>query len=249
MEYHILNGDSLADHLKQSGIRGEFLVCRECLIDGPLQGDNLPDFFTTRANYISGTYQEISGNYLKKVVPEFEKIMSIPAHSKICLWFENDLFCQANMWFVLSLLFKKHLNNKIFRIFPTIDSPSDLWKGFGSSTAEMFDQSYSNKVSFESTDLALGNELWNAYKKNDFNMLIKLSMHESLCFQHLEQVCQAHIDRFPSSGPGRPEKTIKEIYEAGTKNFNNLFSEFSSREGIYGFGDLQVKLMFDSLKT
>lgn len=249
MNYHILNGDSLAAQLNHSEINGEFIVCREALIDGPLLGDTLPTFFTKRARYISDTYNAPAETYFRNVVSEFEKILRMPDNSEICLWFENDLFCQANMWFVLSLLYSKAPQSQLFRIFPAINQPSDLWKGFGNSDAKMFEQSYKNKIPFALSDIELGNDLWNAYHINDLSRLRELSKKESSCFQYLEQVCQAHIDRFPAEGEtGRPEKTVKAIYESGTKDFNELFAEFSIREGIYGFGDLQVKLICDRLE-
>jgi hypothetical protein len=34
----------------------------------------------------------------------------------------------------------------------------------------------------------------------------------------------------------------------GITDFNILFSQFSEREGIYGFGDLQVRELLDSIK-
>lgn len=248
MNYHILNGDSLAAQLKHSEINGKIIVCREALIDGPLSGGTLSAFFTKRSNYISDTYNPPAENYFRKVASEFESILRIPDNSEICLWFENDLFCQANMWFVLSLLFNNPSKSKVFRIFPIVNQPSDLWKGFGNSDAKMFGQSYKDKVPFTLLDIELGNDLWNAYKINDLSRLSELSKNEPSCFQYLEPVCQAHIDRFPAQGKiGRPEKTVKEIYESGTKDFNELFAEFSSREGIYGFGDLQVKLIYDRL--
>lgn len=37
------------------------------------------------------------------------------------------------------------------------------------------------------------------------------------------------------------------IDELGTEEFTLVFREFCKREGIYGFGDLQVKRLYDEL--
>lgn len=239
--YHILNGDSLAKIFAQTTIRGNRIVCRECLIDGPLSGDNLLQFWAARASYISSTYNFTDENYMRDVAAEFEKIINLPDESEICLWFENDLFCQANMWFILSLIASSSKQYNVFRVYPVINNIYDNWKGFGISTADLLEQSYRNKVLFTQSDLKLGNDIWSAYKAGNFNKLHELSRTKSVCFQYLEEVCVAHIDRFPSDGTlGRPEKLVSQLLQS-THNFNELFAEFSEIEGIYGFGDLQVK--------
>jgi hypothetical protein len=78
-------------------------------------------------------YKVSTEDYLNKTVTEFEKLNHLPDHSEVCLWFENDLFCQANMWFVISILANQP-TLKIFRIFPVIENKADLWKGFGVAT-------------------------------------------------------------------------------------------------------------------
>jgi hypothetical protein len=39
-----------------------------------------------------------------------------------------------------------------------------------------------------------------------------------------------------------------ELLAMGITDFDTLFSQFSKREGIYGFGDLQVRELLDSIK-
>lgn len=243
--YHILNGDCLADQLKQTNIKQGYIICRECLIDGNLQADNLSEFWAIRAKFIADTYNASTEDYFNRTVKEFEKLKNLPDNSEVCLWFENDLFCQTNMWFIISLL-KNQPTIKLYRIFPTVKNGADTWKGFGIANAEMLEQSYTSKVLFKPQDIELGNDLWTAYKNSDFNRLQKLSKNQSDCFQYLEEVCQAQIDRFPTDNTlGRPDKTVKEIIETRSKKFKDVFSEFSNREGIYGFGDTQLKNIYD----
>ncbi len=246
--YHILNGDNLAFQLKETKINLNHIVCRECLIDGPVSASNISDFWKIRSRYISKTYNDSEEEY-NSTIQEFERIIAIPDNSEVCLWFENDLFCQANMWFVIWLLSTK-TGIKVYRVFPVIRNPVDTWKGFGISTSKMLEEAYTSKVLFTNDDMQLGANLWTAYSTNNFQKLLALSKTPSDCFQHLKEVCQAQIDRFPKSDPlGRPEQLVKELIEKGPTDFEHLFSEFSTREGIYGFGDLQVKFMYDKLVT
>ena len=249
MNYHVLNGDCLAVQLKQTKIHGEIIICAECLIDGDVSGDTLSQFWESRVRFITDSYSASTDEYYTKVVSEFEKIIHLPETAEVCLWFENDLFCQANMWFVLSLLNKRPLA-AVYRVYPVIDDPADLWKGFGASDSQLLEKAFKSKVQFTADELTLGADLWKAYKLGDFETLKELSRQSTMAFQQLEEVVQAHIDRFPGDNQlGRPEKAIKQLLEHKSQDFNVVFSEFSKNHGIYGFGDTQVKQMYDKLMS
>src|SRR5688572_17147993 len=109
MIYNILNGDSLAYSFPEAKIEGEIIVAREALVDGDLSGDNLNDFWRSRANYHGSTEDE----YHNRVVSEFEKIIDTPGNSEFNLWFEYDLFCQVNMWFVISIINSLSIEKKV----------------------------------------------------------------------------------------------------------------------------------------
>lgn len=248
MTYHILNGDGLAYQIQHTSLQGEFIICRECLIEGNLAGDSFEELMHNRANYISEGFGDTVDHYFQSVVPEFEKIIQISGPAEICLWFEDDLFCQTNMWFVLSLLASKP-GLTIFRIFPIALEEEDHWRGFGLSDSRRLEQAYDRKIVFTETALLLGQNLWHAYQSQDFETLTRLSSTPSDCFRFLEEVCQAHIDRFPTDGKiSRPVNTVSEILQSGITEFGPLFREFSKREGIYGLGDAQVKRYYDLLR-
>ena len=244
--YHILNGDCLAVQLSQTGINQDYIICRESLIEGDLKSNNANEFWSIRAKFIEDTYNVSTEEYFTKTVKEFEKITRLPDNSEVCLWFENDLFCQTNMWFIIYLISEKNTTLKLYRVFPTIEINDDLWKGFGIADAEMLKQAYFNKVNFKPKDIELGKKLWTAYKNEDFLRLKELSKKQSDCFKYLEEVCMAHLDRFPLDKTlARPDKIIKEIIETQSIEFQDVFIEFSKREGIYGFSDLQIKNIYD----
>ena len=112
MVYNILNGDSLAYSFPDTNIEGDIIVVREGLIDGDLSGDNLRDFWQSRTRYMRVTETE----YNNSIVKEFEKIMNAPDNSEFNLWFEYDLFCQVNMWFVISIINSLSIKKKVFAI-------------------------------------------------------------------------------------------------------------------------------------
>lgn len=246
MTYNILNGDSLAYSFPYANIEGAIVVVREGLIDGDLSGNSLPDFWKSRAKYIGVTETE----YHSKVVTEFEKIISAPDGSEFNLWFEYDLFCQVNMWFVMSIIRSLPIEKKVFAVYTSyLDKTSQqFWNGFGPANSDELKVCYANRISLSEADMDLGQDLWKAYKNGDLDELTDLSKNQSTSFPYLQEVVNAHVDRFPKDGSeGRPEKVIEDITKNISTDFYKVFEEFWNRESIYGFGDTQLKSLYDKV--
>ncbi len=242
MVFHILNGDALVDKFPGEALEGELIVFRECLVEGPLDGETLAHFWQTRAQFIGETYDESPSKYAAKVVAEVEKIRRIPGGAEVNLWFEHDLFCQVNTWFVLALLEEREDNLLVNRVMPQPYEGADIWRGFGPADGERLVAAYWNRVPLTRTDLALGNDLWEAYRWHDLERLEVLASRETKSFPYLQEVVQAHIERYPTAGrKPRPIAVLANIVSAGTTDFPAIYQEFFRREGIYGFGDSQVR--------
>ncbi|WP_207431494.1 hypothetical protein [Sabulibacter ruber] len=245
MVYHVLNGDALLDRFSATGLNGEAVIMRECLIEGDVTGDTLPEFYRTRAAYLQATYPTVQESYYTKVVPQLEKLTSAPADAEFNLWFGYDLFCQVNLWFILSLLHKQS-HKEVFVVYPTYLSGTDVWQDFGLASAQDLLNCFQDRVKLNQEDLALGKDLWEAYKNGDPSRLEELSKRQSACFPYLREVCAAHLERFPGNGEkGRPEKAIEEIVQSAGPEFAAAFDAFSRKEGIYGFGDAQLRQIYD----
>jgi hypothetical protein len=236
MKVHVLPGDALTEEFKKTNIDGEILVCRECLVEGEVKSDNLEDFWHVRAGFIGKSYgAEEKDRYYQGVAAEFEKLQRLAApETEINLWFENELFCQVNFWFCLYLL--RESRSKIFRVAPTFGEVNDVWKGFGGFEVEDLRENFGNRIEMSQADILLGARLWTAYQNADLGTLEKLSRTESPCFPHLAEVCRAEIEK-----NARPKAVLREILTAGKTDFADIFSEFSARAKVYGFGDSQVQ--------
>jgi hypothetical protein len=245
MKVHILPGDALASQFKSIGLNGEIIVCRECLIEGDVTGNALCEFFDQRAEFISDAYGEDRQYYFEKVVAEFEKIKLLSKNDEINLWFEYDLFCQVNMWFIISLLNKYDLKD-VYRVYPAVLKEEERWKGFGRLSNEQLNECFSCREKFGKDDLFLGEKLWNAYRNHNLNELLQLSEMKSSCFPLLPEVCRAEIDRKQKS---RPQEILKQITVSGVSDFHKIFTKFWETEGVYGFGDLQVKKMLEQIQS
>jgi hypothetical protein len=244
--YHILNGDSLAYSFPDAKIEGDIIVVREALIDGDLSGNDLREFWRSRARYLGLTETE----YRDKVASEFEKITNAPDDSEFNLWFEYDLFCQVNMWFVISIINNLPVRKKVYAVYTSYLNRTDkqFWNGFGPADSSQLQACFGHRILLSDAELQLGKALWTAYKDNKFEELIRLSQNQSSAFPYLQEIVKAHIERFPKDGTtGRPEKVIEDITKNISTDFHEVFKEFWNRESIYGFGDTQLKHLYDKV--
>jgi hypothetical protein len=143
---------------------------------------------------------------------------------------------------------------RILRVPETGDSEGEgrsskhFWNGFGPASSSQLQVCFADKILLTDADLQLGQELWTAYKDNNFEELIRLAKNQSLFFPYLQEVVEAHIDRFPKDGTnGRPERVIEDIIKNISTDFHQVFKEFWNRESIYGFGDTQLKSLYDKV--
>lgn len=246
-QFHILNGDALRERLPKS-IDGEIIVARECLVDGEVKGDNLEELFATRAKFISQNYEGFSEqDYFNATVPEFRKMQEIPKGAEINLWFEDDLFCQVNFWFVVHLLHHAQKPENIFLIRPKAHSPYS----FGHLDEQELVSCYENKLQL--TNLETLSQLWTFYQTQNTAQLLQTAQKLQPKYPFLLPAIEAHIDQLPNPEKGtlgRPKETLLQIIEElQTEKFGLIFKEFLKREGIYGFGDLQVKRLLEGIKN
>jgi hypothetical protein len=243
--FHILNGDALLDNFPSELLTGEIIIARECLVDGPVTGESLEDFWETRASFIQEVYGEEKESYFEEVVTEFDKIKAIPAESEVNFWFEDDLFCQVNLWFCVSLLMPVAHAIKVYVIKPPLIGNEPDWRGFGIMDRHTLAEAYLNRQELSLTEISLLSNLWDAYKNDNREKLTQLALLKSENFPFLNQVIQAQLDRKDN----RPENALKNIMkEKETTDFKTLFQEFAKREGIYGFGDWQVEGLLEKIK-
>jgi hypothetical protein len=245
MVYHVLNGDSLAYSFPDTKIEGNVVVVREGLIDGDLSGDNLHDFWHSRAKYLGLPDAE----YINNVVKEFEKIMDASDSSEFNLWFEYDLFCQVNMWFTISIINSLPIKKKVYAVYTSYLERTDkqFWGGFGPANSSELAICFADRILLNDIDLQLAEDLWTAYKSGNLDELTRLATKQSSTFPYLQEVVKAHVDRFPKEGKGRPEKVIEDITKNISTDFDKVLAEFWNKESIYGFGDTQVKYLYDKV--
>lgn len=245
--YHVLNGDALAERFPLPGVAGELIVARECLVEGDVGGKDLEEIFATRARFIAQEDGVDELEYFNGVATEFRSLLDIPDDADVALWFEDDLFCQVNFWFVCHVLQLRGLEG--LRV--SLVRPSEEHRyGFGRMGEEALVAAFHGRADIAEHVAGLAG-LWEAYQSGDLEALRARSRPLAASLPFLDEAVEAHIDRFPADGgPGRPERTLLAIMEeTGDPGFVPVVVEFWRREPVYGFGDTHVKRMYDRLKS
>ena len=239
---HILNGDALEDQFPKD-LPGEILVFKECLIEGPKKVVEFETFFASRAAYLSDTYDpKIKESYSRELSIPLMKVVTGLKPSEVVLWFEEDLFCQANFWFMCHFLEGSGYRGKVSWAKPS----GVAIYNFGLLSKEALTAVFEDRLPVNIAKIAL---LWQAYSVNDSDELIRLVEGIAGLSQYIIPAAIAYRDMNTSTiEKSRPYLSLLAITKTlKTTHFGKVFMVFCKKEAVYGFGDLQVKRIFDQV--
>jgi len=240
MTVHILTGDSLKQQLVP-WLDGELIVARDVV------GETLEELFENRATFIAQYPGLNKQDYYDKAVSEFKKIIHLPKKSEVYCWFEDDLFCQVNFWFVLHVL-----NSFVEGIDLYLVRPN---KGneycFASMNEKELRLACAAPLKISPAMSRSVAKLWPLYQQKNYDLMCRVAKELNEYLPFLLPAVEAQVGRqADKQGLGYPERVLLGMMkEHPNDNFNEIFRRFSQQQAIYGFGDMQVKTMYDRLKT
>lgn len=242
--YHLLNGDALKELFPQ-GLTGKILIFRECLVDGPVGAKKDTAFFNDRIEFLSQHYgAKGKSEYNNLFLSQMKALDQIPHSAPLYLWFEEDLFCQVNLWYSLNRLVKNHKIEKLFLVRPPHFTPYS----FGGLSAGELYNCFEKATPIKK--LEVWSNLWDAYQKNNLLEMERLGALLQSQYPFVMTAIKAHKDRMPYQGSlGRPMERLKAIHAGmDSPNFEEIYRAFCKTEAHYGFGDLTVKRLWKELQ-
>lgn len=245
---HILNGDSALTPFLKSGIAGKTVVWRDMLCEGPCTFQLDPNHWEIRTQYFKDYYQVDPSEFKRKTIDEWEKINST-AWEEITLWFEYDLFCQINMIALISHI-SQNFNTIISLVCVGELDGYDHLVGLGELDYSMYPDLYENKTVLSQNDIEYAAQTWKAYCDGDYTLLEGLRNDSHNTFSYLPQAIDAHFRRFPTKDVGftEIESEILSMIRQKPMTKNQIIGHLLKQNWVYGFGDLQYKSIFDSLR-
>ena len=105
------------------------------------------------------------------------------------------------------------------------------------------------RITLNTDDVNSLAKLWTYYQKNDVKSMLEIGQSLKKKMSFVLDAIYAYEASFPKPDyEGRPIESLKSIIsELGTIRFGPVFKEFCQREAIYGYGDLQVKRLYDQI--
>ncbi|GGD58655.1 sigma-70 family RNA polymerase sigma factor [Paenibacillus nasutitermitis] len=240
---HIVNGDSVAEKLRQGIVQGDILVWREVYPHGPIFVD--PSEWSNRS--IRAQYLEqslgiprsvfIQGSEMQdKALAEFHK------YDEIVLWFEHDLFDQTILCYLLHWFSGQSLGKTKLNLLSIGDYPGiELFRGLGQLSLEQMGTLPGTWKSIGTAELELGSALWLAYSSQNPQQLQQLLTEDTSVLPYAQDAFQCHLSCFPSTsnGLGIVEQSTMELICSGVYSPLQLFERVGNKLHTLGMGDLQ----------
>jgi hypothetical protein len=229
----MLNGDATAAVFPEA-LPGERAVWRDILMEGP--ADAGPD---TRAAWLAPRLGVTPDAYAQCSREGVATLARAKTHDEVVLWFERDLFCTTNLWFVLSRLDAA----RVSLVFPALNAD---FRGLGALEPSSFPDLFERRERLGVDAIADARALWRAYAARD---PARLARHEPM-LPFARAAIHLHCGRFPSTDHGLDElehETLATLDDA--TEFGALFRRVTGVGPLneLGLGDVQFAAMLSDL--
>ena len=250
-QLHIINGDDLADSIKNLDLPGEKIVWREMLCEGPttflLDSEK---FLTLRTGYLNKTYQISIEDYNKLFIEELNKLTVINGYDEVVLWFEFDLFSHINMLAAVSHLVENKKQEPVHLVCSKKLEGEKEFSPLSQLPAKYLMNHYEQRIPLNKDDLQTASLIWQLYNGNKPDKL-KMQITRRSNFEYLSSCIRAHIERFPNSKTGLnsiERNVLRLIKKYNITSKNQLLGYILEYQGYFGFGEPQVKRLMEKLK-
>ena len=246
--FHITNGNSLTNYLKELNIEGDFLTWQEMLCEGPTEIKVDTKSFINKRKEFLNTYYDIEFNE-EEYLSEIQKLNNLDDYKEIILWFEYDLFCHINLIAVISLLQQNHVKLPLFLVCSGRVQGEKNLKGLTELSSGQLFYHYNNKQLLTPEDIDLAISVWKTYCGSDHNLLKNYIVQKS-SFKYLTNCLKAHLERFPNLKSGLDileENILTIIKDKDIKSRNHLLGYALNYQGYYGYGDIQISRIIEML--
>ena len=143
------------------------------------------------------------------------------------LWFEQDLFCTVNLWYLLACL--SHVPVPLALVYPSLDDV----RGLGAAA------------------VARGQQVWRAYASATPAASHAEARADDGALPFVATALQRHLARLPAvtTGLSEIEEAALDELQAGALSFPGLFGAVTAREPVrrHGMGDLQLAAIVRAL--
>lgn len=231
---HVVNGDATAARLAPAALPGELLVWRDILVEGPADvGASIDALAERRAPWLARRFGIPADEYVANGRMQRAGLVRAVAEDEIVLWFEQDLFCAANLGYVAAWVERARPRARVSLVFPA--------DPLGAAAPAALTALFAARRALSPSDVARAASWWHAYAASVPPPHVTAGDGD-LAF--LDRAWRLHLARFPSvaTGLGVVETAALAAAGDGVRTFGDVFRATSAdpRMRAHGLSDVQL---------
>ncbi len=236
--FHITNGDSAANLLRQAGLDGAVLPWRDVLHEGPVPAElSVAELAELRSRFIASRgWAELEATRRDFATRDAE-LDRVGASDRVVLWFEQDLYDQLQLIQILDRLADRPVDS--LEMIVIGDHPAvESFHGLGQLDPNHLRDLFPQRQPMSSEQLDLARDAWRTFRSPSPQALADLAKGTpELPF--LAPALRRHLEQFPSvaNGLGRTEHQALAALASGPRRAAELFLDQQEREEAPFLGD------------
>src|SRR2546425_2526196 len=243
---HLVGGESALGTLKETSVPGEKFSIDDILMEGPvLDGLRSESSWNARADYLDRYFSIPKFAYLSGNAERNRVLHESLLHEEIVLWFEFDLFCQANLLYFLDWYASRDLGQtRLTLICPETVPGRARFRGLGELRTDELESLFPERSEITADQKRLAQLAWQAYGSNDPRAIEAFLQSSASALPLLAPALRAHLERFPSIANGLGilgQKTL-EILVQQPADFHEVFRRLLPCEKSFDTESVTVSL-------
>ncbi len=238
---HVRCGSDIFATLAQTGLRGRMVEWIDPVCDGPTpRTENVDQWYDVRARYIAEAYGLDYVEVRLQLVRQDGALVPRDDEHAVVLWFEHDLFDQAILVRILTLV--RGTSRPIF----LIDSGEHLGPMDASGLARLYPGRTIGDAEFD-----LAERAWAAYTSPDPHDIERPLRAGTPGLPFLASALLRQMAELPSvhNGLGMTQQLTLEAVNAGARTPREIFQAYMSREDAAWLGDAQFWSRLSALQS
>jgi Domain of unknown function (DUF1835) len=248
---HLVAGESALGTLRETSVPGDKFSIDDILMEGPIvDGLRSRSSWEYRAEFLQRDFSIEKSWYLAGR-DECDRILDESLqHDEIVLWFEFDLFCQANLLYYLNWYASRDLGKaRLSLICPEAFPGRPRFRGLGELHAEESESLFPTRAEVTADQKRIAQLAWQSYANDDPRAIEKFLQSDSSVLPRVAPAFRAHLERFPSTtnGLGSLGQKTLEILNEQPVPFPRLFVRVSNTPEVFrhGMGDMSFQAYLD----
>lgn len=250
---HVINGDGTAYPFQHSKIEGDRIVWRGALCEGlSPSARSLEAFRSERIPFLSRHFKAPLHRVQSMFYIPLERLSRLEGYGEIVLWFENDLFCQANLLFLAAYLYHQQgLDARISVVSPDSHPEVPDFRGMGQLSPIQLESLLPNRISLDREALAFAAEIWELWRMEQWEKVAEFAQTASSeAWPHLAEAMalQQQVQPDTETGLGLVEHFVLQSLRKEPLSKRDLFLLFLKQLPKLGYGDLQFFNVVEKLE-